>query len=236
MRRHTVIITGATRGLGRATAVAFAQSGHQVVGLYSSDEVAADELRGTLQALESDSFVLKHDVSQPGSLLWNRPEITEAGSLVLINNACAPFTPQPLHHLGWDEFERNLIVNLKGSLLCSQSVLRPMIRKARGTIVNVLTLALTGLPPKGFAAYIAAKHALHGLTLALAAEYSTKGVRVFSVSPGYMSTTLTSGWDTRLAAAVRSASLHSDPPQSAQRIVELVSSATTAGAGEDYPI
>ena len=236
MSRDAVVITGATRGLGQATAVAFAQSGRRVIGLYSGDEAAADELRGTLRAFGSDSLVVKHDVSCEDALLWSRPEIEQATSLVLINNACAQFTPRPLHLLGWDDFERNLNVNLKGSLFCSQSVLRLMIKKGSGTIVNVLTMALQGLPPKGFASYVTAKHALRGLTLALAAEYSPKGVRIFSVSPGFMSTSLTDGWDPRLVSAIRAASPGSDPQQAARRICELVSSTATPGAGEDYPI
>jgi NAD(P)-dependent dehydrogenase (short-subunit alcohol dehydrogenase family) len=91
--------------------------------------------------------------------------------------------------------------------------------------------------PKGFAAYLTAKHALRGLTLALAAEYAERGVRVFSVSPGFMDTPLTKRWDSRLREIIRANSLHvSDPIQAAKRLVELVDNKTAVGQGEDYPI
>jgi 3-oxoacyl-[acyl-carrier protein] reductase len=236
MSPHTVIITGATKGLGRATALAFAQAGHRVIGLYFVDEAAAEKLRSELQSFGGGSFVVRHNVSTENAALWSRPEIQQAESLVLINNACAPFTPQPFHLLRWEDFESGLSVVLKGSWLCSRALLRQMARAKCGTIVNVLTTALHGLPPKGFAAYAAAKHSLRGLTLALAAEYAAKGVRIFSVSPGFMSTAFTAGWDARLINAIRASAPMSDPADAAQRIWELVEGPTMPGQGEDYQI
>jgi 3-oxoacyl-[acyl-carrier protein] reductase len=234
--RHTVIITGATKGLGHATALAFGAVGHRVFGIYAADEEAAETLRIELQSFGSDSCVVKHDVRTPSTDFWNRPEIQEAESLVLINNACAPFIPEPFHLLRWEDFESGLNVDLKGSWLCTRALLRPMARAGRGTIVNVLTTVLHGLPPKGFAAYATAKHALRGLTLALAVECRPKGIRVFSVSPGFMATSLTTGWDARLVETIRASGPVSDPVEAARRIRELVGDAATPGQGEDYRI
>jgi 3-oxoacyl-[acyl-carrier protein] reductase len=230
------MITGATKGLGRATALTFAHAGHRVIGLYSADEAAAEKLRIELESFGDGSFVVRHNVGTENAALWNHREIQQAESLVLINNACAPFTPQPFRLLRWEDFESGLSVGLKGSWLCSRALLRPMLRAERGTIVNVLTTVLHGLPPKGFAAYAVAKHSLRGLTLALAGEYATKGVRVFSVSPGFMSTALTAGWDARLVKAMRASVPMSDPADAAQRIRELVEAPTLPGQGEDYQI
>lgn len=236
MSDRTVIITGATRGLGRATAMAFARGGYCIVGVYASDDGAAAQLQADLLPLSPESIVVKHDVTSEGGDVWKAPQIQRAQRLVLINNACAPFTPQPFHLLNWEEVEHGMNVALKGSWLCSRAVLRPMTRAGGGTIVNVLTTALHGLPPKGFAAYATAKHAQRGLTLSLAAEYGAKNIRVFSVSPGFMSTSLTAGWDDRLVDAIRAAAPVSDPADAAGRIVELVDSHTPPGQGEDYPI
>jgi len=236
VNRHTVIITGATKGLGRATSLAFAHAGHRVVGIYASDDNAAESVRAELGQLSDDSFVVKHDIRDEGDAFWSRPDIQSAASLVLINNACAPFTPQPFHLLRWEDFERNLSVGLKGSWRCSLALLRPMLRGGRGVIVNVLTAAVHGTPPKGFAAYVAAKHALRGLTLSLAAEYSAKNIRIFSVSPGFMSTPLTAEWDARLVDAIRAGGVVSNPDEAAAKIVALVDAATTRGQGEDYPV
>jgi 3-oxoacyl-[acyl-carrier protein] reductase len=230
----TVIITGATKGLGRATALVFARAGQQVIGLYARDDVAAELLREELKPFGGGSLVVKHDVGAENGALWNREEIQQARRLVLINNAWAHFTPRPFHLLPWDDVDSGFNVGVRGSWLCSRALLRPMVRAGQGTIVNVLTTALRGLPPKGFAAYAIAKHALRGLTLALAAEYSAKGIRVFSVSPGFMSTALTAGWDARLVEAIRGSGPTSDSGVAAQRIWKLVEGQTAQGEGEDH--
>jgi len=236
--RRTVIITGATKGLGRAIAIAFASGGDRVIGIYAHDEPAAEELRHELRGLGAgDSIGLTHDVTSDGASLWDRREIQQAERLVLINNACAAFSPRPFHLLQWDEVQRGLDVGLKGSWQCSRAVLRAMMRAGNGTIVNVLTTAISGLPPKGFAAYAAAKHAVRGLTLALASEYGDKGVRVFSVSPGFMLTSLTAGWDARVVEGIRAAGAVSDSAAAAQRIRQLVEDPDIGiGRGEDYSI
>ena len=104
---------------------------------------------------------------------------------------------------------------------CTQPLLRLMVKNKRGAIVNVLTSAIHGIPPKGFAAYTVAKHALRGMTLALAGEYSRRGVKVFSVSPGYMDTALTQQWDSRFREVARTNSRNTDPVVAAKRVFEL---------------
>ena len=142
-----------------------------------------------------------------------------------------------MHLLTWQDFEKNHRVAVKGAWQCSQPLIRLMLKKKRGTIITVLTAAVEGNPPKGFAAYVTAKHALRGFTLALAAEYAPRGLKIFSVSPGYMETTLTGQWDERLRQGIRdSAERLTRPPAAAERIMELARSAGTAGAGENYPL
>jgi NAD(P)-dependent dehydrogenase (short-subunit alcohol dehydrogenase family) len=234
--RQTAIVTGATKGLGRATALEFAQAGYRVIGIYLADDAAAVEMTAKLTSLSADSFLVKHDISTENAALWSSPEIQTAGKLVLVNNASAPFVPQPLHISCWEDFESAWNVGIKGSWLCSRGLLRRMIKCGGGTIVNVLTTAVHGIPPKGFSAYITTKHALRGFTLALSAEYASRGIRVFSVSPGFMSTQLTSGWDVGLIDAIRAQSPTSDPPVAARNIRALVEASAGPGKGEDYLI
>jgi 3-oxoacyl-[acyl-carrier protein] reductase len=236
MSRRAVVITGATKGLGRATALAFAKTGYWVLGLYAINEVAAEATRAELQAAGGAGCLLKHDVSREAVEIWNRPEIQQAESLVLINNAAAPFLPQPFHLVGWEDFESGLRVGLKGTWLCTRALLRPLLRAGHGTIVNVLSAATRGLPPKGFAAYAATKHAVRGLTLALAAEYAGQGLRVFSVSPGFMATNFTANWDSRLIEAIQRRTPATDPSVAAGRILTLVEDLSVPGQGEDYPL
>jgi len=234
--KRTVIVTGGTKGLGRETALAFGRAGYHVLALYSADGMAAQEFQALLAAANLSGTVLRHDVCTEAPDIWNLPEIQSAEHLVLIHNACAAFSPKPMHQLGWPEFEKNFLVAVKGAWSCSQALIRPMLKRGNGTIVNVLTSALTGPPPKGFAAYLTAKHALRGFTLALAAEYSARGVKVFSVSPGYMDTPLTQQWDGRLRDAIRSISSRGTVAEAALHILELVENPNAQGQGEDYPI
>lgn len=234
--KRTVIITGGTKGLGRETALAFGRAGFTVLALYSSDETAAKELLAIMAAERISGSVLQHDVRFEDPAAWNRPEIQDADSLTLVNNACAAFSPVPMHQLGWQDFENNFLVAVKGAWLSSQSLIRLMIKKGNGTIINILTSAVAGEPPKGFAAYVTGKHALKGFTLALAAEYAARGVKIFSVSPGYMETPLTQQWDSRLRDSIRANGKITNPAEAAAKMVSLVESSSTPGHGEDYPV
>ena len=235
--RRVAVVTGGTKGLGREVALAFGRAGYFVIALYASDDAAAGQLGAALGELKIEGCIFRHDVRLDDATVWNHAEIQGADSLTLIHAACASFSPVPMHQLRWEDFESSFNVGVKGGWLCSQALIRLMLKKGRGVIVNILTAAVEGMPPKGFAAYVTAKHALRGLTLALAAEYSPRGVRVFSASPGFMDTPLTEGWNLRLRDAIRAASSRiSIPAEAARRLVELVESASVAGQGEDYPI
>jgi 3-oxoacyl-[acyl-carrier protein] reductase len=235
--KRTAIITGGTKGLGRETALAFGRAGYDVLALYSADETAAQELVKDMAVQTIFGAVLHHDVRSEDASIWSRPEIQAADSLTLVNNACAAFSPMPMHQLGWPDFEKSFLVAVKGAWSCSHSLIRPMLKKGRGTIVNVLTSAIEDQPPKGFAAYLTAKHALQGFTLALAAEYAVRGIKIFSVSPGYMETPLTRQWDARLREAIRTnAGRLTLPTEAAARIVDLVESGAVPGRGENYPV
>jgi NAD(P)-dependent dehydrogenase (short-subunit alcohol dehydrogenase family) len=235
--KRTVIVTGGTKGLGRETALAFGRAGYGGLALYSADEAAAGELTMAMATMNISGCAVRHDVCSEDPSVWNRPEIETADHLTLVNNACANFSPAPIHQLAWPEFERSFLVSVKGAWSCSLGLIRHMVRRKQGAIVNVLTAATEGLPPKGFAAYVTAKHALHGFTLALAVEYATRGVKIFSVSPGYMETSLTRQWDDRWREAIRSNSTRiTVPAEAAARILELVENSAVPGCGENHSL
>jgi len=235
--KRLAVVTGGTKGLGREISLAFGRAGYDVLALYASDRAAADELGTAFAQAGIRGSAVQHDITSADTSVWNRPEIEEAEKIVLIHNACAPFSPTPFHQLPWNEFEQSFNVAVKGGWACYQALLRPMIKKGGGAIINVLTSALEGNTPKGFAAYLTAKHALRGLTLALVAEYGARGVRAFTVSPGYMDTPLTAQWDDRLRESIRTHSPRvTDPTTAASRLVALAEDGTLPGLGEDYPL
>jgi NAD(P)-dependent dehydrogenase (short-subunit alcohol dehydrogenase family) len=235
--KRVVVITGGTKGLGLEFTLAFGRAGYFVVSLYSSDDKAAEELKSRLTAENIEGVVCRHDVTIENPVIFDRAEIRDAECLTLIHNACAPFVPVPMHQLSWRDFEFNISVAVKGGLLCVQALIRRMLKKGNSTIVNVLTSAIEGAVPKGFGAYVTAKHALKGFTLALAAEYASRGVRVFSVSPGFMETPLTAQWDSRLRESIQSAATRiTDPVEAARQLLGLVEQPDILGNGEDYPL
>jgi 3-oxoacyl-[acyl-carrier protein] reductase len=235
--KRTVIVTGGTKGLGREISLAFARQGCQVLALYAGDESAAREFECLLAEAGLAGAAVKHDVCSEDAALWTRAEIQTADHLTLVHNACAAFAPAPLHQLTWADFEKNHAVAVKGAWMCSQPILRLMLRKKAGTVITILSSVMEGASPRGFAAYATAKHALHGFTLALAAEYAPRGLKIFSVSPGYMDTPLTRGWDDRLRQMVHDqAERRTRPAEAARQIVELAGKAATPGLGENHPV
>ena len=235
--KQTVIVTGGTKGLGQEIALAFARNNCFVVALYAGDEAAAREFDSFLVESGLDGLSLKQDVCADAPEIWTRAEIQTADHLTLVHNACAAFAPVPMHQLTWPDFEKSLTVAIKGAWMCSQPLIRLMLKKKTGKIITILSAAIEGAPPKGFAAYVTAKHALRGFTLALAAEYAGRGVKIFSVSPGYMDTPLTRQWDDRLRQMIRDhAGRLTVPAAAARQIVSLAGSADIPGQGENHPV
>ena len=231
----TVVVTGGTQGLGRALSLEFAASGYRVLALYHRDVNSAARLDKEFAAAQLAGRTIRHDVAISDADVWSQPEIAGAESLVLIHNASAAFEPRPLHLLKWEEFQENMEVSVKGSWLCTLGMLRTMLKRGGGTIVSVLTSALMSEPPpKGFAAYLAAKAALRALGSSVAAEYGARGIRVFSVSPGFMETALTERWHPAFRDAARQSSAPTDPTQVAERVRQLVEDPTIPASAENY--
>jgi NAD(P)-dependent dehydrogenase (short-subunit alcohol dehydrogenase family) len=223
--------------LGKELSFAFGKSGYQVFGFFRSDKKVAALMREEFSSSGLKGEFVQHDVTQEGhNEVWEKIN-AGAESLTLINNACAPFEPKPMHLLKWDDFQMALEVAVKGSVLCAQSVLRTMVRHRRGTIVSILTSALGYGPPKGFSAYLVAKASLQALTKSLAAEYSDRGIRVFSVSPSYLETSLTASWDPRLKSQIQAQGIKpQDPTFVAAYILGLVEDPNVPGRAEDYVV
>lgn len=233
-----VVITGATKGLGRALSLEFANGGFEVVGLYRADAVAADNLRAEFAAKNLRGAFVKQDITEDG--VWT--EFDEAMKsktgkhLTVIANACLPFVPKPFHLTDWSEFAEQASVSVKGAYLFLKRLLPAMSKARRGNVVTVLTAALDS-PPKGFAAYLSAKSALQGLTKSIAAEYNARGIRVFSVSPGFMETSLNENWSDHLKTLIYANGAGAQSPtETAKQIFALSENYEIAGQGENYTV
>ena len=206
-----------------------------VIGLFHADRAAADGMAQEFAGRGLQGRFVQHDIKEdlrhgPLADLLSGMELED---LVLVNNASPGFVPKPFHQIAWEEYQQLLDINLKGAIHCIQFVLPRMLALRRGTIVNVLSSAVATFP-KGFAAYVAAKCSLEGLSKVLAEEYQGRGVRVISVTPGFMDTALTRAWPPILREAV----LHGkqpDDPESVARFILAVARGASTGQGCGSP-
>jgi NAD(P)-dependent dehydrogenase (short-subunit alcohol dehydrogenase family) len=187
---HVALVTGGGRGIGRECALALARKGCAVV-VAARTRTQVDSVAREAAATGARTLALELDVTDASAVERAVNEVGEQlGPLdILVNNAgiaeSASFTRTDREL--WD---RHLAVNVTGPYLLTHAVLPGMLARRWGRVINIASLAgLYGAPY--VAAYVASKHALVGLTRALALEVSGKGVTVNAVCPGYVATELT---------------------------------------------
>jgi 3-oxoacyl-[acyl-carrier protein] reductase len=189
------VVTGASRGIGRACSIALAEAGWTVAVGYRSDEAAAKSVLDALEAAGTPGMTVFLDTTDEASVTEAFRRVTdEAGNVSgLVNNA--GFSQDGLLiKYSMETYDRVMATNVKGSFLCAQAAMRGMLREKWGRIVNVSSaVALHG--NAGQTVYAASKTALLGLTKSLAREIATKGVTVNAICPGLVDTEMTSHLD-----------------------------------------
>jgi len=238
-----VIITGAAKGIGRATAEQFAAAGARVA-LLDMDRSEVEQTAASIDATSQRSLALAADVSR-------RDEVDRAvaacisafgGIDVVVNNAGIHFA-RAVDEYTDEEWDRVLAVNLKGAFQTVRASL-PALRRSKGSIVSVSSMTALVGQARG-AAYVASKGALIALTRALALELAPDGIRVNCVCPAGVDTALMRNWAATLpdpeAVLRRQAAMHlldrmATPDEIAAAIVFLSSSAASFITGIVLPV
>ncbi|MGQ9682923.1 MAG: 3-oxoacyl-[acyl-carrier-protein] reductase [Anaerolineae bacterium] len=199
---RVAVVTGASRGIGKAIAVRLAAQGAAVVVNYRADAAGAAEVVEEIGAAGGQAQVLQADVSVPEqaeemvkqALAWQ-------GRIdILVNNAGIT-RDTLLMRMGMDDWDTVLNTNLKGAFVCTRACLRPMMKQRYGRIVNISSVSGV-VGNVGQANYAAAKAGLIGFTKAVAKEVGSRNITVNAVAPGFVLTTLTRDLPDELKARI----------------------------------
>jgi 3-oxoacyl-[acyl-carrier protein] reductase len=188
-----VLVTGGSRGIGRACAVGFAKAGAATVVIsYAGNEVAAQETVGLIQAAGAKAGAVKFDVADTAACSSAIDGVVKThGRLdVLVNNAGVAVDGLVMR-VKDEDWDRQLDTNLKGAFALIRAASRPMMKQRAGAIINISSV-VGEMGNGGQAVYSASKAGLIGLTKAVARELSSRNIRVNAVSPGFIGTDMTS--------------------------------------------
>jgi 3-oxoacyl-[acyl-carrier protein] reductase len=185
------LVTGGSRGIGRAIALALAGQGARVAVNYVANKDAANDVVGNIAGCGGLAAALQGDVSQPEDARRLIHETMTAfdGLHILVNNAGLT-QDDLLLRMSEEAWDRVMAVDLRGAYLCTKAALRPMIRQRWGRIINIASVAgLVGNP--GQANYAAAKAGLIGFTKSVAKEVASRNVTANAIAPGLVRTEMT---------------------------------------------
>lgn len=190
MEKRAVLITGSSKGLGRALALEFASQGYSVL-LHGRDKVSLDELAKQITKLGSKAVIVTGDVTSEKTVEALAQEAKKEKIDILVNNAGA-YLSKPVTEMSAEELRSVMEVNFFAQVILTKKVLTYFLEKGSGLIVNINSVA-GKQGSLGEAAYSASKHALKGFSESLKFETTSKGVKVLDVYSGAIATAMTLG-------------------------------------------
>lgn len=188
----TVLITGGSRGIGKAVAIKFAEKGNQIIINYVSEKTDTEKLKNELlEAGAKDVLLIKADVSNSEDVKNMVKESVEKFEKIdiLVNNAGIT-KDNLLMRMSEEEFDKVIQINLKGTYLVTKEVTKYMMKKRSGSIVNLASVV--GVAGNaGQCNYAASKAGIIGFTKSIAKELASRNIRANAVAPGFIETDMT---------------------------------------------
>ena len=224
------LVTGGSRGIGRAICLELAREGARVAVNFQSSAAAADEVVAEIEACGGDAFALRGDVaSSNDAAAIVKATVDRFGGLdVLVNNAGIT-RDGLLMRMSEDDWDAVHNTNLRGAFLVTKAAMRPMLRARGGRIINI-TSVVGVIGNAGQANYAAAKAGLIGFTRAVAREVASRGITVNAVAPGFIQTDITASMTEQQVAAVMG-QVPLGRMAAANEVAPLVAFLASAGAG-----
>jgi 3-oxoacyl-[acyl-carrier protein] reductase len=192
------MVTGGSRGIGRAIAIALAEAGADVAVVFAGNREAAEETAAQVREAGRQAEVIQCDVSAASQVDAAVKQVVKAWGRIdiLVNNAGITRDNLMLR-MKEEDWDQVVDTNLKGVFLCTKAVTRPMMKQRYGRIINISSVVgLTGNP--GQANYVAAKAGVLGLTKTTAKELASRNITVNAITPGFIDTDMTAKLDADL--------------------------------------
>ena len=191
LANKTALVTGASRGIGRATAIELAKAGAKVAVNYAGNRAAAEEVVAQIQAAGGQAFMVQADVGDAAAVdAMVKSVVEQFGSIDILGNNAGITRDNLIMRMKEEDWDAVIHTNLKGIFNCTKVVTKLMMKQRYGRIVN-MTSVVGVMGNAGQSNYAAAKAGVIGFTKSMAKELASRNITVNAVAPGYISTDMT---------------------------------------------